>query len=84
MESGKNFKPHISAEDAINICYKYATTGVMYDAYDCYCKAYDQCKPDNDIIWKQHSGLAVVYIMGFISGSRAVRERKRNKTIAKM
>lgn len=76
MNLDENFKPHISADDAIKICYKYSTIGVMYDAYDCYIKAYNQCKQDSNTIWKQRSGLAAVYVMGFISGCRAARQKK--------
>lgn len=79
MNAAENFEPHISASEAINICYKCSTISVMYDAYDCYRKAYNQREESSDIIWKQHSGLAAVYVMGFISGCRAVRARKHNK-----
>lgn len=79
MNAAENFEPRISASEAFNICYKYSTIGVMHNAYDCYRKAYNQCEESSDSIWKQRIGLAAVYVMGFISGCRAVRARKHTK-----
>ncbi len=35
-------------------------------------------KTAGDPIWKKHSANAVVYMLGFISGCRTIKERKRS------
>lgn len=74
----ENFKTRGEITEAMAIC-EHATIGVMHDSYNCYCKAYEACKRDDDRIWKQNKALSAVYMLGFISGARAVRERRSAK-----
>lgn len=78
MDLYENFKTRGESKEAIEI-FKHATIDIMQDSYDCYCEAYKACKEDSSYIWKQHSALSAVYLLGFISGARAIRERSRTK-----
>ena len=78
MDLYENFKTRCENKTAREIS-EQATIGVMHDAYNCYCDTYRACEPDDDTIWKQNKALAAVYMLGFISGARAIRERRSTK-----
>ncbi len=78
MEPYENFKPRCSIADAEKITGQ-ATPEIGKIARECYIDTYqkESSKWKNDHIWNQHCALASVYMLGFISGARAVRERKK-------
>lgn len=76
MDFGSNFNTHCTIEEAIDIS-RFLTSDIMAIAYNCYCNAYKSCQGETE--WKIHSGLDAVYILGFISGSRAVRGARNNE-----
>ena len=71
MECCKNFDIHCTYGEAINLA-GHLPVSVMTMAYDCYCDAYKSCKGNNEK-WKIHNALDAVYMLGFLSGARAVR-----------
>lgn len=80
MEFYENFKPRCSVEEAHCIA-GHATPEIGHVARECYINAYKEqsIKWSSDALWNQHCALASVYMLGFLSGSRAVRERKKCK-----
>lgn len=81
MEPYENFKPRCSITEANNIV-EQTTPDIGWIALECYVNAYEKesHKYPNDTIWIQNYALASVYMLGFLSGSRAIRERKKPPT----
>lgn len=80
MNMDKNFEAYITPEEALKINLFSATVGDMLMVKDCYNWAYaKECKKSSDTQWCNAVALCTVYIMGYISGARAVR-RKNNIT----
>lgn len=75
MDSLENFKSRCTKDEAKKLVGQ-TPLEVMYDIYDLYNETYE--KTAGDPIWKKHSANAVVYMLGFISGCRAIKERKRS------
>lgn len=75
MEPYENFRPRCSIADA-NRLVEQITPEIGFVSLNCYADAYKNCE-GKDIRWKQHTSMASVYMLGFISGARAVRERKK-------
>jgi hypothetical protein len=77
MESYESHRPRCSIEEAYQIM-EQSTYILGKIAYKCYENSYNiGCqKYGNEPIWNQHCAFASVYMMGFLSGARAVRERK--------
>ena len=79
MECYENFKVRCDNEEAIRI-QDQVTISVMQQVHKCYCEAYKgHMKTSNEILWLQHCALTSVYMLGFLSGSRAIRERLKAK-----
>lgn len=80
MNMDKNFEAYITPEEAWRISKNGATINKLFMVSDCYNKAYaEENKSSNDRLWCDAVALCTVYIMGYISGARAVR-RKNNIT----
>lgn len=71
MEICKNFGTYCTIQEAINLV-NYLPISIATTTYECYCDAYKSCK-GNDTLWKTHTALDAVYMLGFLSGARAVR-----------
>lgn len=56
----------------------YMTLDVMNASRELYKKAYESTRGD-DYIWKSATGLLAVYALGFLSGSRAIKEKRASK-----
>lgn len=80
MEPYENFRPRCSIKDADHIAGQ-ATPEIGRIARECYVEAYENqsLKHKSDITWNQHCALASVYMLGFLSGARAVRERGKQR-----
>lgn len=80
MDAYENFRPRYSIEEIEHIAGQ-ATIEIGIIARECYTEAYKNQSliHKSDITWNQHCALASVYMLGFLSGARAVRERKRKK-----
>lgn len=79
MECYENFKVRCDNEETIRIQGQ-VPISVMKQAYECYMEAYkDHMKTSNEVLWLQHCALTSVYMLGFLSGSRAIRERQKAK-----
>ncbi len=76
MEFGENFEIRCNIEEAVRIS-DHLTFDVGMLAVDCYTDAFYKAK--GEILWKQRKGLDAVYMLGFISGARAIRERQKAK-----
>ena len=77
MEPYENFKPRCNIDEAINLSNE-LTPDIAHTIYDCYGDAYmKKMKNIKEVKWLQSCSLNSVYMLGFISGSRAVRERKK-------
>lgn len=76
MEYGENFNTRCNIEEAVQIS-DYLTFDVGMLAVDCYTDAFYNAK--GETLWKQRKGLDAVYMLGFISGARAIRERQKAK-----
>lgn len=81
MEPYENFKPRYSIEESDQIAGQ-LTPEIGMIARKCYIETYNNqnLKHKNDILWNQCCAFASVYTMGFLSGARAVRERKSKKS----
>ena len=77
MDFSVNFEPRCTEQEATKIA-QLITIDVDKAAYDCYCYAFKNEKI-TDTDFKIHSALDAVYMMGFLSGCRAIRERQRSK-----
>lgn len=77
MEFSENFHTRCTKEEAFNIS-KHLTVDVNATIIECYVNAFENVNND-DINWKMHCALAAVYMLGFISGARAIRERQKEK-----
>ena len=77
MEPHESHRPRCSIEEAYQVM-EHSTYILGKIAYKCYEDSYNiGCqKYGNEPIWNQHCAFASVYMMGFLSGARAVRERK--------
>lgn len=76
MEYSENFGARCNIEEAVRIS-DYLTVDVSMFAVDCYTNAFYNAK--GETLWKQHRGLDAVYMLGFISGCRAIREKQKVK-----
>ena len=73
MESHENFSCRCNIDEAIRLS-DIATVDILERARLCYRDAYrSDCS--EDVQWRCSRSLLSVYIMGFLSGARAVRER---------
>lgn len=79
MNLYENFKPRCSIDEANRIGWRYTTCDIGPIAEECYCNAFNKCTIQ-DNLFKQNTALISVYMLGFLSGSRAVRERKHKTT----
>ncbi|MDE6412754.1 MAG: hypothetical protein K2K42_02480 [Eubacterium sp.] len=75
MELYENFKPRCSIEEAYTIGYEQVPYDIAPVVKKCYYDAFSKCNC-NDVLFRQNVALMNVYIFGFLSGARAVRERK--------
>ena len=77
MEPYENFKPRYSIEDLDRIAGT-LTPDIGMIARKCYIETYNnqEIKHKSDFLWNQCCAFANVYLLGFLSGARAVRERK--------
>ena len=77
MNPDINFAPRITSDEAVHISAQ--LTAAQWRAIeDAYMRQYKQCDL-NDPRWKTIMGLTAVYTLGFVSGARYVRERKRKE-----
>lgn len=77
MNLYENFKPRCNITEANELA-KQVPFNIPVAAYDCYCQAYIACE-SNETVVKQNVALGSVYMLGFLSGSRAIRERRKQK-----
>lgn len=75
MELYENFKPRCSIEESYTIGYEQASYDIALIAKECYYNAFSKCNC-NDVLFKQNVAHTSVYMLGFLSGARAIRERK--------
>ena len=77
MESYESHKPRCSIEEAYQVM-EQSTYEIGKIAYKCYENSYKIGfqKHRTDAVWNVNCAFASVYMMGFLSGARAVRERK--------
>ncbi len=75
MNCFENFKSRCT-NDEVKKLLGQVPLEVLYETYDLYNKSFEECK--GDFVWKKHSAAASVYMLGFISGCRAIKERKRS------
>lgn len=78
MDLYENFKARCDNGEAIELASQ-STIGTIIDAQNCYTKAMEAKKSEKDRQWAHLTSLSSVYVLGFISGARAVRERSRTK-----
>lgn len=71
MDICKNFGTHCTVQEAIKLV-KYAPVSVMKQAETCYYDAYKFFESDGWIS-ANYNGLSAIYMLGFLSGARAVR-----------
>mgnify|MGYP006992793164 CR=1 FL=1 len=76
MEYSENLHTRCNIEEAVRIS-DHLTFDVSMLAVDCYTDAFYSVK--GETFWKQRKGLDAVYMLGFISGCRAIRERQKVK-----
>lgn len=76
MEYSENFDARCGIKEAVLLS-EYLTVDVSMLATDCYTNAFYNAK--GETLWKQHKGVGAVYMLGFISGCRAIRERQRKE-----
>lgn len=76
MEFSENFHTRCTKEEALHIA-NHLTVDVTVDLIECYVNAFENTKADSS--WKIHCALSAVYMLGFVSGARAIRERQRIK-----
>lgn len=76
MEYSENFDARCGIKEAVHLS-DYLTVDVSMLATDCYANAFYNAK--GETLRKQHRGLDAVYMLGFISGCRAIRERQKVK-----
>ncbi len=79
MDYLENFKIRCTEDEAENVAAQ-VPGNVMKAAYECYCNAYINTDEDLDEFSKCYIAFTNVYVLGFLSGSRAVRERKKPPT----
>ena len=72
-----NFDIKCSIEEAVNIA-EHITVNIPMAAAACYSGVFNKTKPENDKRWKHYRALSTVYMLGYISGCRAVREKQKN------
>lgn len=75
MNSLENVKSRCT-NDEVKKLLEQVPLEVLYDVYDLYNKTFEEC--EGDFTWKKYSAAASVYMLGFISGCRAIKERKRS------
>ena len=75
MEPYENFKPRCSIEESYTIGYEQAPYDIAPIAKECYYNALSKCNID-EFKYKHNVALMSVYMLGFLSGARAIRERK--------
>lgn len=77
MEPYESHRPRCSFEEAYRIM-EQSTYEIEKIAYKCYENSYKTGfkKQPDDAIWNVNCAFASVYMLGFLSGARAVRERK--------
>lgn len=75
MELYENFKPRCSMETAYTIGYEQVSYNIVPIVRECYYNALSQCNI-NEFEYKHNVALLSVYMLGFLSGARAIRERK--------
>ena len=73
-----NFDIKCSIEEAVNIT-EHITVNIHMAAAACYSGVFNKTKPENNKRWKHYRALSTVYMLGYISGCRAVREKQNNK-----
>ncbi len=76
MDYLENFKIRCTEDEAENVAGQVPADAIK-TAYECYYNAYKNTNEDYDALSKCYLALANVYVLGFLSGSRAVRERKK-------
>lgn len=77
MEFYENFHTRCTSQEAFNIS-GHLTIDINNELIECYVNAFKSIK-SNDVNWKMHCALDTVYMLGFISGARAIRERQKAK-----
>lgn len=75
MNSLENFKSRCT-NDEVKKLLGQVPLEVLYDVYNLYNKTFEEC--EGDVAWKKYSTAASIYMLGFISGCRAIKERKRS------
>ncbi len=79
MDARKNFMPRITYEEAVQISCCYCCIDKVTVAYNCYCKAVEEIsKYCKDIEVVNYCSHLAVYVMGYISGCRAIRDKKKS------
>jgi hypothetical protein len=77
MDFRENFESHCTEQEARELS-QFVTLDVAIDAYKCYCYAYKEENSD-DTKWNIYMALCAVYMMGFLTGCRNIRKRKKEK-----
>lgn len=76
MECGKNFEIRCSFEEAMKIA-KYAEFSIGLSTTELFNTSFDKhIRSDNDMIYAKLCALSDIYILGFISGCRAIRSKR--------
>ena len=73
-----NFDIKCSIEEAVNIT-EHITVNIPMAAAACYSGVFNKTKPENNKRRKHYRALSTVYMLRYISGCRAVREKQNNK-----
>lgn len=76
MEPGENFRIRCTNEEAFNL-EEEMTADIGITLMEYFNTVYNNV--DDGVHWKAHCALTTVYAAGFLSGSRAIRERKKKK-----
>lgn len=80
MDFSINFEPRCTPEEAAEIS-RLITLDIDAIVYSCYCNTCETVtEKEDDATWGIHSALDTVYMMGFLSGSRAIRKRNRKQS----
>lgn len=76
MDCYENFKPRCSSKEAAEVA-KYIPLTALQAAYDSYKTGYLNSLSKKYISDGECNGLCSVYTLGFLSGCRAMRERRK-------
>ena len=80
MDAEKTFRVYAEPEEAARLC-NYITLDPLCASKEAYKLGYELFGGDRsmDVFYRQMRGLTCVYLLGFLSGSRAIRTRNKQK-----